>query len=89
MTARFLRNFLAIATAMAGPLGSGAANAQQDNGQQQDDQNPKGYDITPTGPSLAYPAGYECSPLTSLYASWIDVDGSMRTRSIPASMEDD
>ena len=49
MAARFLRNFLAIATAIAGPLGGGAANAQQDNGHQQDDQNPKGYDITPTG----------------------------------------
>jgi hypothetical protein len=78
MTARFLRNFLAIATAFAGPLGSGAGNSQPDSGHQQDDQSPKGYDITPTGLSPAYPAGYECSPLTSLYASWIDVDGSMR-----------
>ena len=39
----------------------------------------KGYDIAPTGLKPKYPAGYRCSPLTSLYASWIDVDGSRRS----------
>lgn len=38
----------------------------------------KGYDITPTGLTPHYPKGYECSPLTSLYASMIDVDGGPR-----------
>lgn len=38
----------------------------------------KGYDISPTGLKPAYPRGYVCSPLTSLYASWIDVDGTRR-----------
>jgi murein DD-endopeptidase MepM/ murein hydrolase activator NlpD len=39
----------------------------------------KGYDITPTGLTPQYPTDLACSPLTSLYASWIDVDGSRRT----------
>jgi hypothetical protein len=38
----------------------------------------KGYDIRPTGLKPRYPAGLTCSPLTSLYASWIDVDGTRR-----------
>jgi len=38
----------------------------------------KGYDIKPTGLTPRFPAGYVCSPLTSLYASWIDVDGTRR-----------
>jgi hypothetical protein len=42
------------------------------------DVGDKGYDITPTGLNPQYPEGYECSPLTSLYASMIDVDGSLR-----------
>lgn len=37
-----------------------------------------GYDIAWTGLVPVYPDGYHCSPLTSLYASWIDVDGSKR-----------
>lgn len=39
----------------------------------------KGYDIRPTGLKPRYPAGFRCSPLTSLYASWIDVDGTRRS----------
>jgi hypothetical protein len=39
----------------------------------------KGYDIKPTGLRPQYPPGFTCSPLTSLYASWIDVDGTRRT----------
>lgn len=38
----------------------------------------KGYDIKPTGLKPRYPDGWQCTPLTSLYASWIDVDGSIR-----------
>jgi len=44
-------------------------------------QNPtlKGYGITKTGLLPVYPPGFDCSPLTSLYASWKDVDGSKRS----------
>jgi hypothetical protein len=38
----------------------------------------KGYNITRTGLKPVYPPTHECSPLTSLYASWTDVDGSQR-----------
>jgi hypothetical protein len=38
----------------------------------------KGYDYKVSGLKPLYPAGYQCSPLTSFYASWIDVDGSRR-----------
>jgi murein DD-endopeptidase MepM/ murein hydrolase activator NlpD len=38
----------------------------------------KGYDITSTGLKPSYPKDYVCPPLTSLYASWIDVDGTRR-----------
>jgi len=40
---------------------------------------PKGYDIAETGLTPVFPTGYSCPPLTSLYASWIDVDGTRRT----------
>ena len=39
----------------------------------------KGYGITKTGLTPVYPTGFDCSPLTSLYASWKDVDGSNRS----------
>jgi hypothetical protein len=38
----------------------------------------KGYDITETGLVPTYPTEFDCPPLTSLYASWIDVDGTKR-----------
>ena len=38
----------------------------------------KGYNIKSTGLMPIYPDGFSCSPLTSLYASWVDVDGSHR-----------
>jgi hypothetical protein len=38
----------------------------------------KGYDITSTGLEPRYPKDYVCSALTSLYASWIDVDRTRR-----------
>jgi hypothetical protein len=43
------------------------------------DREMKGYGITKTGLTPLYPATFECSPLTSLYASWTDVDGSQRS----------
>lgn len=47
---------------------------------QETSMNPhqKGYGVLPTGLRPAYPQGYRCSPLTSLYASWVDVDGGLR-----------
>lgn len=38
----------------------------------------KGYDISRTGLTPRYPANMRCSPLTSFYASWDDVDGTRR-----------
>lgn len=38
----------------------------------------KGYGITRSGLIPRYPESHACSPLTSLYASWKDVDGSGR-----------
>ncbi len=35
--------------------------------------------VKPTGLVPIYPDGYVCSPLTSLYASWIDIDGTARS----------
>jgi hypothetical protein len=67
-----MKNLLAMATAVITSLGSSGVGARQD------DEHLKGYGIKPTGLTPVYPAGYECSPLTSLYASWIDVDGSRR-----------
>jgi len=39
----------------------------------------KGIGIKPTGLKPVYPDGFVCSGLTSLYASWIDVDGTRRS----------
>jgi murein DD-endopeptidase MepM/ murein hydrolase activator NlpD len=38
----------------------------------------RGYGVTETGLTPVYPKNYKCSPITSLYASWIDVDGTRR-----------
>jgi murein DD-endopeptidase MepM/ murein hydrolase activator NlpD len=38
----------------------------------------EGYDLHKTGLIPRYPDGHNCSPLTSLYASWDDVDGTKR-----------
>jgi hypothetical protein len=43
-----------------------------------DEDRLKGYDITETGLRPVYPRDRACSRLTSLYASWIDVDGTRR-----------
>jgi murein DD-endopeptidase MepM/ murein hydrolase activator NlpD len=42
------------------------------------DREMKGYGIAKTGLTPVYPEGFTCSPLTSLYGSWIDIDGSRR-----------
>lgn len=38
----------------------------------------RGYGIAETGLVPKFPADFDCPPITSLYASWIDVDGSRR-----------
>lgn len=38
----------------------------------------KGHGIRPTGLVPQYPDNFQCPPLTSLYASWIDIDGEKR-----------
>jgi murein DD-endopeptidase MepM/ murein hydrolase activator NlpD len=38
----------------------------------------KGLGVTETGLKPVYPADSDCSPITSFYASWIDVDGTRR-----------
>lgn len=38
----------------------------------------KGYGITLSGLSPVYPSTHACSPITSTYASWTDVDGDQR-----------
>jgi hypothetical protein len=43
------------------------------------DRDLKGYGITRTGLTPVYPDGFACSPLTSLYGSWLDIDGSERS----------
>jgi hypothetical protein len=60
----------AFAILLLGVVGTNAMNWQS--------QELKGYDITPTGLTPIYPPGFICSQLTSLYASWIDVDGTRR-----------
>jgi murein DD-endopeptidase MepM/ murein hydrolase activator NlpD len=42
-------------------------------------ENPfKGYGMSRTGLKPRYPSDYACPPITSLYASWIDVDRTRR-----------
>jgi murein DD-endopeptidase MepM/ murein hydrolase activator NlpD len=67
-----------IAAVLACGLLIGASVRAQDSDESSDDER-KGYDITPTGLEPKFPSGYDCPPLTSLYASWIDVDGTRRT----------
>jgi murein DD-endopeptidase MepM/ murein hydrolase activator NlpD len=49
----------------------------------QNDGARKGYDITRTGLTPRYPQNMSCSRLTSLYASWDDVDGTRRDKPHP------
>jgi len=64
----FAATFAAFAVA-----GSGTMKARAS------DRELKGYGITKTGLKPVYPDAFACSPLTSLYASWIDVDGGRRS----------
>src|SRR5262245_13672861 len=43
------------------------------------DRDLRGHGIAKTGLTPVYPDGFACSPLTSLYASWIDVDETRRS----------
>lgn len=61
---------LAIAAGIT-MFGSGRKSADQ--------MKLKGLGVVATGLKPLYPANYTCSKLTSLYASWIDVDGSRRS----------
>ena len=63
------RLILAAVIAVAAALAATATTVQNDNGS----------NIRPTGLTPDYPSNYACSPLTSLYASWIDVDGRRRS----------
>lgn len=49
----------------------------------QNDVGRKGYDVTRTGLTPRYPQTMSCSRLTSLYASWDDVDGTRRDKPHP------
>ncbi|WP_409560556.1 M23 family metallopeptidase [Hyphomicrobium sp. B1] len=51
------------------------ANAPQDDPQM---AMKKGYGVKPTGLKPVYPDDFKCSPITSPYATWIDVDGTRR-----------
>jgi murein DD-endopeptidase MepM/ murein hydrolase activator NlpD len=67
-----LRRWLLIIGAVIAVTGGGAAMARANH------HSLKGYGITKTGLTPIYPQGFACSPLTSLYASWQDIDGSRR-----------
>ncbi|MET0431902.1 MAG: M23 family metallopeptidase [Hyphomicrobium sp.] len=41
--------------------------------------NDKGDSVKPTGLKPVYPEGYHCPPITSLYGSWTDIDGTRRS----------
>lgn len=69
------RTYLAAAVAI---LGAYCATAAAALGLQGHSLQRKGYDITKTGLTPRYPSRSSCSPLTSLYASWDDVDGTRR-----------
>lgn len=58
-------------------LGAGVLGVAGDFGTE-DSAMKKGYGIKETGLFPAYPDDFKCPPLTSLYASWIDVDGTHR-----------
>jgi murein DD-endopeptidase MepM/ murein hydrolase activator NlpD len=67
-----MRSLLFIGAVIAVTIGGSAMKARAN------DRGLKGYGITATGLTPLYPEGFACSPLTSLYASWTDIDGSRR-----------
>jgi murein DD-endopeptidase MepM/ murein hydrolase activator NlpD len=81
--------WFAVATALAMVSGTGASarearvcdacpNESRPAWTADRERSLKGYDIASTGLRPSYPKDYACPPLTSTYASWIDVDGSRR-----------
>src|SRR5256885_17138510 len=83
MAGRWLRVAAILATASAvagcGSIGTKVNAAEAPRVMTAGDEDKlKGYDITETGLRPRYPSDFLCSPLTSFYASWIDVDGSRR-----------
>lgn len=72
---------MSCASAALAECGAGCTKPltqQEKNVAKATDDKLKGYGIKETGLIPAYPKGFDCSPLTSLYGSWIDVDGSRR-----------
>lgn len=67
-----MREFFTVMLMIAALLGAWTMRAHAR------DRDLKGYGITKTGLAPHYPSSFSCSPLTSLYASWTDVDGSQR-----------
>jgi hypothetical protein len=86
MTGRWLAVAAVLATTPAAGAVAGCQSTCRDLAAAEATQLPtdateeklKGYDITSTGLEPRYPRDYVCSPLTSLYASWIDVDRTRR-----------
>jgi murein DD-endopeptidase MepM/ murein hydrolase activator NlpD len=66
------------AVTWCGSAGSSSAAARAVLMPAKVEQGLKGYDTTRTRLKPTFPHNFECSPLTSLYASWIDVDGTRR-----------
>ena len=62
---------LLCAVTIPGSICSAAVNSERSSA-------PNGYDLAKTGLTPRYPSDRSCSPLTSLYASWDDVDGTKR-----------
>jgi hypothetical protein len=70
------RRIFSARALMVAILGAVAAYGGYDMAARAREASLRGYGITETGLLPSYPDG--CSPLTSLYASWTDVDGSQR-----------
>ncbi len=66
---RAIFNVFAFLLALLAMTASGSSGKAPD---------PSDASIKPTGLRPVYPAEYDCSPITSGYASWVDVDGSRR-----------
>jgi murein DD-endopeptidase MepM/ murein hydrolase activator NlpD len=67
-----MRSLIFIGAVIAITIGGPAMKARAN------DRDLRGYGMTKTGLTPIYAEGFACSPLTSLYASWIDIDGSRR-----------
>jgi murein DD-endopeptidase MepM/ murein hydrolase activator NlpD len=67
-----------FAGALAGIWLAGSAIANEQMSPSKPVPMKKGYGVKETGLKPVFPANYKCSPITSLYASWLDVDGTRR-----------